>query len=102
MKSWLKDPNLAKDRETFGIIALFKSMAYDYKYANLDPIEKSVVSYLMINYHQIELGNDVQNDLKEISQIFVEENGPSIVSDVCTLMANPDLIAEHIEYLKSF
>lgn len=43
MKSWLKDPGMAKDSETFGIIALFKSMAYDYKYANLDPIEKSVV-----------------------------------------------------------
>lgn len=61
MKSWLKDPNLAKDSETFGIIALFKSMAYDYKYANLDPIEKSVVSYLMINYHQIGIGNDVKS-----------------------------------------
>lgn len=102
MRSWLKSPDLIKDGDAFGAIALFKSMVYDYKYANLDPIEKAVVSYVMVNYHQIGFREDILQDLKEISNLFIEENGTQIVSDVCTLMANPEIISEHIKYLTDF
>ena len=50
MRSWLKDPELIKDTDSFMILTLYKSMAYDYDNANLDPIQKAVITYLMVLY----------------------------------------------------
>lgn len=100
MRSWLKDPELLKDTDSFMVLALYKSMAYDYDNANLDPIQKAVITYLMVQYHQLGFSEKAMIDLKEISERFMTEHGPLVVNDMCTLMANPELITEHLEYLK--
>ena len=105
MRSWLKDPELIKDTDSFMIFALYKSMAYDYDNANLDPIQKAVITYLMVLYHQIcdhQLGfsEKAMADLKEISEKFCTKHGPLVVNDMCTIMANPNLVTEQLEYLK--
>lgn len=100
MRSWLKDKTLFKDTNGLMILSLYKSMAYDYDYANLDPIQKAVVSYLLVNYHQIDAPENVKNDLKEISQTFIEYHGPNVVSDVCTMISNQELVSEYLEYFE--
>jgi len=89
MRSWLKDPELIKDTDSFMILALYKSMAYDYDNANLDPIQKAVITYLMVLYHQL-----------GFSEKFCTKHGPLVVNDMCTIMANPALVTEQLEYLK--
>lgn len=100
MRSWLKDPELFKDTDSFMILALYKSMAYDYDNANLDPIQKAVITYLMVQYHQLGFCENAMDDLKEISERFMTKHGPLVVNDMCTLLANPELVTEHLEYLK--
>lgn len=100
MRSWLKDPELLKDTDSFMVLALYKSMAYDYDNANLDPIQKAVITYLMVQYHQLGFSEKAMIDLKEISERFMTIHGPLVVNDMCTLMANPELVTEHLEYLK--
>lgn len=100
MRSWLKDPELIKDVNSFSILGLYKSMAYDYDNANLDPIQKAVITYLMVQYHQLGFAENAMDDLKEISERFMTKHGPLVVNDMCTLLANPELVTEHLEYLK--
>lgn len=100
MRSWLKDPKLLKDVNSFALLGLYKSMAYDYDNANLDPIQKAVITYLMVQYHQLDFSDEYMVDLKEISERFMTKHGPLVVNDMCTLMANPELVTEHLEYLK--
>lgn len=100
MRSWLKDPELIKDTDSFMILALYKSMAYDYDNANLDPIQKAVITYLMVLYHQLGFSEKAMADLKEISEKFCTKHGPLVVNDMCTIMANPDLVTKQLEYLK--
>lgn len=100
MRSWLKDPELIKDTDSFMILALYKSMAYDYDNANLDPIQKAVITYLMGLYHQLGFSEKAMADLKEISEKFCTKHGPLVVNDMCTIMANPNLVTEQLEYLK--
>lgn len=99
MRSWIKEPILLKDAETAVVIFLFKSMVYDYMYANLDPIERSCVAYILVNWRQFVINATVANDLEEIVNKFVEANPKQVMNDLITAIANPDMITERINYL---
>ena len=49
MRSWVKDPEILEDPQDLTLTSLFKSMVYDYMYADLDPIERAVIAYILVN-----------------------------------------------------
>lgn len=99
MRSWIKDPILLKNKEYLGIVFLFKTMVYDYKYADLDPIERSCVSYILVNWRNvIETASvAVTKDVEDIVNKFIEENSMQVMNDLITAIVNAEMISERIQ-----
>ena len=99
MRSWIKDPILLKNREDLGIVFLFKTMVYDYKYADLDPIERSCVSYILVNWRNVveTASVAVTKDVEDIVNKFIEENSMQVMNDLVTAIANAEMISERIQ-----
>lgn len=99
MRSWIKDPILLKNKEDLGIIFLFKTMVYDYEYADLDPIEKSCVTYILVNWRNV-VGTAsiaVTKDVEDIVNKFIEGKSIQVMNDLVTAVANAEMISERIQ-----
>lgn len=97
MRSWIKDPILLKNRDDLGIVFLFKTMVYDYMYADLDPIERACVTYILVNWRNIVESAAVAKDIEEIVDKFIEENPTQVMNDLVNAIANAEMIAERIQ-----
>lgn len=99
MRSWVKDPEILDDIKDFELVSLFKSMVYDYMFANLDPIEKSTITYILVNWREMKLTSSVRDDMEDIVNKFLEYNSLEITNDVLNAITNAEMIQERIEYL---
>ena len=99
MRSWIKDPILLKDKNSLGIVFLFKTMVYDYMYADLDPIEKSCVTYILVNWRNLVETTAVAQDLADIVNKFVEANPTQVMNDLITAIANAEMISQRIQWM---
>lgn len=99
MRSWIKDPILLKNKEDLGIVFLFKTLVYDYKYADLDPIERSCVTYILVNWRNVveTASVAVTKDVEDIVNKFIEENSMQVMNDLVTAIANVEMISERIQ-----
>lgn len=101
MRSWIKDPILLKNKEDLGMVFLFKTMVYDYMYADLDPIEKSCITYILVNWRNVveTASVAVTKDVEDIVNKFIEENSMQVMNDLVNAIANAEIISERIQYL---
>lgn len=99
MRSWIKDPILLKDKEHLGIVFLFKTMVYDYMYADLDPIEKSCITYILVNWRNVVDTTAVAKDLEDIVNKFVEANPTQVMNDLINAIANAEMVSERIQWM---
>lgn len=99
MRSWIKDPILLKSKDDLGIVFLFKTMVYDYMYADLDPIEKSCVTYILVNWRSLVETTAIAKDLEDIVNKFVEANPTQVMNDLITAIANAEMISERIQWI---
>lgn len=99
MRSWIKDPILLKNKEDLGIVFLFKTMVYDYKYADLDPIERSCITYILVNWRNVveTASVAVTKDVEDIVNKFIEENSMQVMNDLVNAIANAEMISERIQ-----
>lgn len=99
MRSWIKDPILLKNKEDLGIVFLFKTMVYDYKYADLDPIERSCVTYILVNWRNVveTASVAVTKDVEDIVNKFIEENSMQVMNDLVNAITNAEMISERIQ-----
>ena len=99
MRSWVKDPEILEDPQDLTLTSLFKSMVYDYMYADLDPIERAVITYILVNWREMHLNSGVREDVEEITNRFVQSNPTQIANDFINAVVNVGMIQERIEYL---
>nr|DAU06704.1 MAG TPA: hypothetical protein [Caudoviricetes sp.] len=99
MRSWVKDPEILNAPQDLNLTSLFKSMVYDYMFADLDPIERAVITYILVNWREMKLNNGVSEDIEEITNKFVQANPVQIANDLINAMSNAEMIQERIEYL---
>lgn len=99
MRSWIKEPILLKNKDDLGIVFLFKTMVYDYKYADLDPIERCCATYILVNWRNlVETASvAVTKDVEEIVNKFIEENSMQVMNDLVNAIANAEIISERIQ-----
>ena len=97
MRSWIKDPILLRNNKDLSILLLFKTMVYDYMYADLDPIEKSCITYILVNWRNIVETPASAQDVEDIVNKFIEANPLQVMNDLTTAIANADMIAERIQ-----
>lgn len=91
MRSWIKDPILLKNKEDLGIVSLFKTLVYDYKYADLDPIEKSCITYILVNWRNV-----VETASVAVTK-DIEENLMQVMNDLVNAIVNAEMISERIQ-----
>ena len=99
MRSWVKDPEILDDPKDFAFISLFKSMVYDYEKANLDPIERAAITYILVNWREMILSNVVLEEVEEIVNEFVAKNSVQIANDLINAINNADMIQDIIQNL---
>ena len=99
MRSWVKDPEILNAPQDLNLTSLFKSMVYDYMFADLDPIERAVITYILVNWREMKLNNGVSEDIEEITNKFVQANPVQIANDLINAISNAEMIQERIEYL---
>lgn len=99
MRSWVKNPEILDTPQDLTLTSLFKSMVYDYMFADLDPIERAVVTYILVNWREMKLNNGVREDIEEITNKFVQANPVQIANDLINAIGNAEMIQERIEYL---
>ena len=99
MRSWIKEPIILKNKEDLGIIFLFKTMVYDYEYADLDPIEKSCITYILVNWRNVveTASVAVTKDVEDIVNKFIEGKSIQVMNDLVTAVANAEMISERIQ-----
>lgn len=99
MRSWIKEPEILENQQELSLTSLFKSMIYDYEYANLDSIERATATYILVNWREMRLTANVMKDIEEMVNIFIEKHSTQIANDLINAIANPEIIQERIEYL---
>ncbi|WP_455049643.1 hypothetical protein [Granulicatella adiacens] len=99
MRSWVKDPEILDDPKDFTFISLFKSMVYDYEKANLDPIERAAITYILVNWREMILSNVVLEEVEEIVNEFVAKNSVQIANDLINAINNADMVQDIIQKL---
>lgn len=99
MRSWIKEPIILKNKDDMSIVFLFKTMVYDYMYADLDPIEKSCVTYILVNWRQLVTTTAVAQDLEDIVNKFIEANPTQVMNDLIVAIANAEIISDRIQYI---
>lgn len=99
MRSWVKDPEILDDPKDFTYISLFKSMVYDYEKADLAPIERSAITYILVNWRDMILSNVVLEEVEEIVNKFVAENSLQIANDLVNAINNADMVQDVIQNL---
>lgn len=99
MRSWIKEPIILKNKDDMSIVILFKTMVYDYMHADLDPIEKSCVTYILVNWRQLVTTTAVAQDLEDIVNKFIEANPTQVMNDLIVAIANAEMISERIQYI---
>ena len=99
MRSWVKDPEILDDPKDFTYISLFKSMVYDYEKADLDPIERAAITYILVNWREMMLSNIVCEEVEEIVNNFVAENSVQIVNDLINTINNAAKVQDIIQNL---
>lgn len=99
MRSWVKDPEILDDPKDFTYISLFKSMVYDYEKADLDPIERAAITYILVNWREMMLSNIVCEEVEEIVNNFVAENSVQIVNDLINAINNAAKVQDIIQNL---
>lgn len=99
MRSWVKNPEILDDPKDFTYISLFKSMVYDYEKVNLDPIERSAITYILVNWQEMMLSNVVREEVEEIVNQFVAENSVQITNDLINAINNADMVQDVIQNL---
>ena len=99
MRSWVKDPEILDDPKDFTYISLFKSMVYDYEKADLAPIERSAITYILVNWREMMLSNVVREEVEEIVNKFVAENSVQIADDLINAINNAGTVQDLIQIL---
>lgn len=99
MRSWVKDPEILDNPKDFTFISLFKSMVYDYINADLDPIERAAITYILVNWREMILSNVVREEVEEIVNKFVAENSVQIANDLIDAINNSDMVQDVIQNL---
>ena len=99
MRSWVKDPEILDDPKDFTYISLFKSMVYDYEKADLAPIERAAITYILVNWREMMLSNVVREEVVEIVNKFVAENSVQIANDLINAINNADMVQDIIQNL---
>nr|DAD73377.1 MAG TPA: hypothetical protein [Siphoviridae sp. ctKm44]DAE09898.1 MAG TPA: hypothetical protein [Siphoviridae sp. ctJdE31] len=99
MRSWVKDPEILDDPKDFTYISLFKSMVYDYEKADLAPIERSAITYILVNWREMILSNVVREEVEEIVNKFVAENSVQIADDLINAINNAGTVQDLIQIL---
>lgn len=99
MRSWVKDPEILDDPKDFTFISLFKSMVYDYEKADLDPIERAAITYILVNWRELMLSNFVREEVEEIVNKFIAENHVQIANDLINAINNADMVQDVIKNL---
>ena len=74
-------------------------MVYDYMYVDLDPIEKSCVTYILVNWRNLVETTAVAQDLEDIVNKFIETNPLQVMNDLTTAIANAEMISERIQWM---
>lgn len=99
MRSWVKNPEILDNPKDFTLISLFKSMVYDYTNADLDPIERAAITYILVNWREMILSNVVREEIEEIVNKFVAENSVQIANDLINAINNADMVQDVIQNL---
>lgn len=99
MRSWVKNPEILDDPKDFTYISLFKSMVYDYEKADLAPIERSAITYILVNWREMILSNVVREEVEEIVNKFVAENSVQIADDLINAINNAGTVQDLIQIL---
>ena len=99
MRSWVKDPEILDDPKDFTYISLFKSMVYDYEKADLAPIERSAITYILVNWREMILSNVVREEVEEIVNKFVAENSVQFANELINAINNADKVQDVIQNL---
>lgn len=99
MRSWVKTPEILDNPKDFTFVSLFKSMVYDYNNADLDPIERAAITYILVNWREMMLSTAVKEDLEEIVNKFVAENSVQIANDLINAINNADMVQDVIQNL---
>lgn len=99
MRSWVKTPEILDNPKDFTFVLLFKSMVYDYNNADLDPIERAAITYILVNWREMMLSTAVKEDLEEIVNKFVAENSVQIANDLINAINNADMVQDVIQNL---
>ena len=99
MRIWIKEPIILKNKDDMSIVFLFKTMVYDYMYADLDPTEKSCVTYILVNWRQLVTTTAVAQDLEDIVNKFIEANPTQVMNDLIVAIVNAEMISDRIQYI---
>ena len=74
-------------------------MVYDYEKADLDPIERAAITYILVNWREMMLSNIVCEEVEEIVNNFVAENSVQIVNDLINTINNAAKVQDIIQNL---
>lgn len=74
-------------------------MVYDYNNADLDPIERAAITYILVNWREMMLSTAVKEDLEEIVNNFVAENSVQIVNNLINAINNAAKVQDVIQNL---
>lgn len=67
--------------------------------ADLDPIERAAITYILVNWREMMLSNIVCEEVEEIVNNFVAENSVQIVNDLINAINNAAKVQDIIQNL---